>query len=254
VREWDGHMALADGYGGAATTPSENPIRSITQPTSGNQFDRPATSSDDQNKSGCTVNVFGHEFQAPCLQLPRLNTSDSGDGRQAGDTAKTCGGLAIGPLVLGASACSSAPAIARPQPKLVDPKVAVLGLVAAACALVCPSLANQANKDFQRERKHIGDEAQKRAEAINPQQLQLDTPPENDPTRGGGPGPKWLAKLLLAILILGGGEEAVGPLHAREPTPTPTPTPTPMPCNVTAPAACPSPAPTPTGPFEAPYP
>jgi RHS repeat-associated protein len=118
--EWDGHMALADGGGGASTTPTANPTKTLqsTNPDRGSQqpscnfFDKStwgACGKASDPRRGCNVPVIG-------FFLCRPQTNPSSDaGQQPAAKSPVCSGLQITPYGFSSTACS----IAIPAPRPV---------------------------------------------------------------------------------------------------------------------------------------
>jgi RHS repeat-associated protein len=263
-REWDGHAVLADGGGGAATTPTTAtpPVPAdrcggCTDSRGAPAVSRMAGTGSTNGQSSsqtnaCKVNAFGHQFQAPCPRLPMLNTSDGGSNRQDDGGTKACPGQSIGLPLFGVSYCGSASAVATPRPgqgsRNVDPKTGALAALAAACVVLCPSLAsnlddaNRRRHDDSRNERNIrgGDELQDRLSG-EPEQGGSGLPPKGNPRLW-----KIVAFVSAAALALAGGDLEGYPRPAPTPTPTPTPSPSPSPCGAAPPAVCPSPPPTPS--------
>jgi len=109
--EWDGHMVLADGYGGAATTPSENPIRNIAQPT-------PTTTRDDQRQLPCSPSSLENfseyeQCRPPTRPIPNIATSESNQ-KDGSAALRICGpALSFGGAFGVQSACRDFLAFAR---------------------------------------------------------------------------------------------------------------------------------------------
>jgi RHS repeat-associated protein len=126
-KEWDGHQLIADGGGGAATTPTAN-TQSNQQPTSPDR--RPSS----KQQASCGPNLFDASVRAACQQAAQNKLREQKDNLQK--TAKVAEAVAGVASTIG-TACAIA--------GLITSETIVGGVTGAGCATVAFGVAAAAS-------------------------------------------------------------------------------------------------------------
>jgi RHS repeat-associated protein len=132
-KEWDGHMALADGGGGASTTPSTQGAAGIFSTVTPTTV-RDSQDGSDRVQNPCVIDILGFQVSKPGCRPPAPQRSSTEQDDQQPTKSPLCQGLGVIGFGIGATVCNTI-AVPLPRPKTSAPSGSSRALAAVALVL-----------------------------------------------------------------------------------------------------------------------